>query len=271
VIADVAGSTRLYEIAGDQAAKVLIVDLQSELAAITSTAGGFVQGIVGDEVLALFEDVAIAVSSTIAMQEATDLFSTRRGTGMSVRIGLHYGPTIVEQGRVFGDTVNTAARMAAIAQGGQIIASEDVVKRFTDPFKDLARRFDRVKVKGKQEPIVVYDLLWQPALVTEILPTAATPTRLLHASHYPMGVRIDNLIPVGARSLSGGRPATIWSSCPGLFPGSMPPSNSAATGWCCSIPAPTEPTWKLRMAKRSSCAVKRFRCGGGGASPTRPP
>jgi hypothetical protein len=25
------------------------------------------------------------------------------------------------------------------------------------------------------------------------------------------------------------------------------------------------------MAKRSSCAVKRFRCGGGGASPTRPP
>ena len=129
------------------------------------------QGVVGDEVLCLFDDVATALSSTFAMQEATDQFSARRGTPMSLRIGLHHGPTIVEQGRVFGDTVNTAARMAAIAQGGQIIASEDVVKRLTDPFKDMARRFDRVRVKGKQEPIVVYDLLWQPALVTEILPS----------------------------------------------------------------------------------------------------
>jgi len=84
--------------------------------------------------------------------------------------------------------------MAAIAQGGQIIASEDVVKRFTDPFKDLARRFDRVKVKGKQEPIVVYDLLWQPALVTEILPSAShadAPLTGLSLSYEGQDRRLD--------------------------------------------------------------------------------
>jgi len=172
VFADVAGSTRLYEQAGDEAAKALIVDLQSEIAGTVARTGGFIQEIVGDEVLSLFEDVNTAVSCTFAVQEATDLFSLQRGTSLSVRIGLHYGATIVEQGRVFGDTVNTAARIAAIAQGGQIIASEDVVKRLGDRLREAARRFDRVKVKGKQEPIVVHDLLWQPASVTEIRTTA---------------------------------------------------------------------------------------------------
>jgi hypothetical protein len=139
VFADVAGSTRLYEQAGDEAAKALIVDLQSEIAGTVARTGGFIQEIVGDEVLSLFEDVNTAVSCTFAVQEATDLFSLQRGTSLSVRIGLHYGATIVEQG---------------------------------DRLREAARRFDRVKVKGKQEPIVVHDLLWQPASVTEIRTTA---------------------------------------------------------------------------------------------------
>jgi hypothetical protein len=58
--------------------------------------------------------------------------------------------------------------MAAIARGGQIIASEDVVRLLEPPLSTAARRFDRVKVKGKAEPIVIYDLIWQPAQVTEI-------------------------------------------------------------------------------------------------------
>jgi class 3 adenylate cyclase len=168
VFADVAGSTRLYETIGDVAAKALIVDLQSDLADAVARQGGIVQEIVGDEVLVRFGDVNTAVSCTFALQEVTDSFSSRRGMAMAVRIGMHCGPVIVEEDRIFGDAVNTAARMAAIARGGQIIASEDVVKQLESPFNTVARRFDRVKVKGKSEPIVIYDLLWQPAQVTEI-------------------------------------------------------------------------------------------------------
>lgn len=168
LFADIAGSTRLYERAGDEAAKALIVDLESEIVEVIARMGGFVQEVVGDEVLFRFEDVDAAVACTFAIQEETEEFSVRRGTPLSVRIGLHYGPVIVEEGGMFGDTVNTAARMAAIALGGQIIASADLVQRLGDVCRASARRFDRVKVKGKKDPMVVYDLLWQPSNVTEI-------------------------------------------------------------------------------------------------------
>ena len=52
------------------------------------------------------------------VQAAVESFSAARGVQMSVRIGLHFGPAIMEQGRIFGDTVNMAARMVGIAQAG---------------------------------------------------------------------------------------------------------------------------------------------------------
>ena len=170
--ADVAGSTRLYETAGDAAAKTLIGDLEAEIAGVIARMGGFVQEIVGDEVLFRFDDVNTAVACTFSIQEATEIFSAGCGTPMSVRVGLHYGSVIVDEGGIYGDTVNTSARMAAIALGGQIIASGDVVKRLAAPLSSAARRFDRVKVKGKRDPIVIYDLLWHPSNVTEIHPSA---------------------------------------------------------------------------------------------------
>jgi len=170
--ADIAGSTRLYETVGDAAAKALVEALEAEIASVIARSGGLVQEVVGDEVLFRFDDVNAAVACTFAIQEATGLFAASRETPMSVRIGLHFGQVIVDEGGIFGDTVNTSARMAAIAQGGQIIASEDVVNRLAAPLSGVARRFDRVKVKGKREPIVIFDLLWQPSNVTEILPSA---------------------------------------------------------------------------------------------------
>ena len=48
------------------------------------------------------------------------------GVRRSIRVGFHAGPLIEADGDVFGDTVNTAARMAGLAKGDQIIALEDI-------------------------------------------------------------------------------------------------------------------------------------------------
>ena len=172
VFADVAGSTRLYESAGDDVAKALIVAIEDEIASVVSRSGGYVQEIVGDEVMFRFDDVNDGVSCAFEIQEAVEAFAAQRGVPMSVRIGLHFGPAIVEEGRMFGDTINTAARMAGIARGGQIVASEDVVKRLAGPLRTMARCFDEVKVKGKQHKIVVYDLPWKMTNLTMIQPAA---------------------------------------------------------------------------------------------------
>jgi len=176
VFADVAGSTRLYETVGDRVAKALIVDIEHEIAGVVSRAGGYVQEIVGDEVMFRFDSVDDGVACALQIQEAVEIFAAQRGFPMSVRIGLHFGPAIVEEGRMFGDTINTAARMAGIARGGQIVASEQVVNRLTDILRARARRFDEVKVKGKQHKIVVYDLPWRMTNLTRIQPPAASPS-----------------------------------------------------------------------------------------------
>ena len=176
LFADVVGSTRLYESVGDDRAQALITELQDELSNVVRSMGGVVQEVVGDEVMLRFSDVDSGASCACRIHEAVESFSARRGVYMSVRIGLHFGPVIVEHTRVFGDTVNTASRIADIAQGGQTIITEKVVRHLTGSQRALARRFDEVWVKGKQEKLVVYDLPWRPASVTEIQLPCVSPS-----------------------------------------------------------------------------------------------
>jgi hypothetical protein len=93
----------------------------------------------------------------------------------------------MESGQVYGDTVNTAARMVEIALGGQIILSEQAASRLTGPQREKARRFDEVCVKGKKNPIVIYDLVWTPLDTTAIAPV------LMHSNNKPGGLTLRYL------------------------------------------------------------------------------
>lgn len=167
---DIVDSTRLYETAGDDMAKQLITDLENEIARVVMQSGGHLVEIIGDEVMSRFNLVDDAVACACRIQEHVEAYTTRKGTPMSVRIGLHHGPAIFEKGRMYGDSVNVAARMAAIAKGRQIITTEQVVEALCEAHKHLARRFDRVRVKGKLEKMTIYDLLWRQDEVTYMPP-----------------------------------------------------------------------------------------------------
>ena len=185
--ADIVGSTSLYESAGDDTAKALITDVQAEMASVVTQMGGVVHEIVGDEVMFLFDQADSGVACACELQQSVQSFSTARGVQMSVRIGLHCGPAIMEQGRLFGDTVNTAARMAGIARGGQIIATQAAVDGLTGAQRRLARRFDQVRVKGKQDELVIFDLLWRLTNVTEIRPASVSATERALMLHHRQG------------------------------------------------------------------------------------
>lgn len=183
VFADITGSTRLYETIGDNAAKALVLEIENEIADMVRGRGGVVQEIVGDEVMFRFADSNPAVSCACDIQRAVETLSGGRDLRIAVRIGLHFGPAILENGRMFGDTVNTAARMAGIAQGGQIITTGEVVRNLTDIPDTMVRRFDEVKVKGKREELVVYEVLWHQTNVTYVSavsrPQTEAPSSLL--------------------------------------------------------------------------------------------
>ncbi|MEW8297351.1 MAG: adenylate/guanylate cyclase domain-containing protein [Candidatus Thiodiazotropha sp.] len=178
VFADIVDSTRMYESLGDRRAKQLITDLEEVIARVVLETGGDVVEVVGDEVMSRYLQVGDAVEGACLMQERVDEYAKRTNMTLSARIGLHYGPAIVEGGRMYGDSVNVAARMAAIAQSQQIITTEQVVDQLSDVQRQIVRRFDKVKIKGKQGQMVIYDLLWRKDDVTFMHTSPRTQTTL---------------------------------------------------------------------------------------------
>ncbi|MCU7922748.1 MAG: FHA domain-containing protein [Candidatus Thiodiazotropha sp. (ex Dulcina madagascariensis)] len=161
IFADIVDSTRMYESLGDSRAKQLITELENDISRVVKETGGHVVEVIGDEVMSCYDSPDAAAAGACRIQECVDAYSERCGMPVSARLGLHYGPAIVEEGRMYGDSVNVAARMASIAQARQIITTEQVVQNLSDEHRRLVRRFDKVKIKGKQQRMVIYDLLWR--------------------------------------------------------------------------------------------------------------
>src|SRR5690606_35430006 len=87
---------------------------------------------------------------------------------LSIRVGMHFGPAILEGGDVFGDAVNVAARMAAQSKGGQIITTLTTVEKLSPMLRASTRFVDRAPIKGKKEDIEIYEIIWQEEDVTRM-------------------------------------------------------------------------------------------------------
>ena len=79
-----------------------------------------------------------------------------------IRIALNLGQGIIKGGDVFGDVVNTASRIEHLADANQIVISEELYQQIKDR-PDLPCRFLKsALVKGKQNELSVYEVLWTP-------------------------------------------------------------------------------------------------------------
>ena len=169
MFADVAGSTQLYERMGDQIAKSIIDEVIDMMSEYTRMNAGVIIKTIGDEIMCRFDDVNDAVDTACEIQEKLNT-SIIQGAVVNVRIGLHAGPAILqEDGDLFGDAVNVAARMAGIAKGRQIILTQSSADILAPQLKDKAREFDRAHVKGKSQEIIISELVWENADVTQMV------------------------------------------------------------------------------------------------------
>ena len=168
MFADVAGSTQLYEVLGDEKANATIEETLELLTNVTNAHSGTVIKTIGDEVLCTFPEPDDCANAATEMQETLEDANDMREEGpeIKVRIGMHYGPALLEKADVFGDAVNVAARMAAQAKGGQIITTKTTID-LLDPITQASSRFvDRAPIKGKKEEIEIYEIIWQESDVT---------------------------------------------------------------------------------------------------------
>ena len=125
---------------------------------------GHITGSAGDSVLAEFASIVDAVNCGVAIQQALTkanaaLAPERR---MELRIGINVGDVMVQDGNVFGDGVNVAARLEALAQPGGICVSHTVREHVQDrveySFDDLGEQH----VKNIARPLRVFRLVFDP-------------------------------------------------------------------------------------------------------------
>jgi class 3 adenylate cyclase len=160
MFADVSGSTSLYEKLGDQRALAAIEAVLSELRKSTVLQNGHVVKTIGDEVMAVFPSVDAAMQAACDMQSRVAAIPQGENARLAIRVGFHFGPAIEDKGDFFGDAVNTAARMAGLAKSGQIITSGQTVDALSALLKASTREIDALQVKGKQEEIRIFEVIW---------------------------------------------------------------------------------------------------------------
>ena len=166
VFADVSGSTQLYVQLGDNTARNVIGKALEHLSRVTTENGGVVIKTIGDEVMCRFPKADQGFDAAMEMQRRLqeESSSISQQVRIAIRVGLQWGE-VVEQadGDVFGDAVNIAARVAAIAKRDQIVTTELTVQALTGDRPAKTRPFDRVALKGRVGEVTLCMIDWDEA------------------------------------------------------------------------------------------------------------
>jgi class 3 adenylate cyclase len=177
LFADVSGSTRLYETLGDVRARTIVARCIAVMTEATHRHGGTLIKTIGDEVMTTFTAPDAAAEAACEMQDGISGQMVVEGRPMAIRVGFHFGPTLLEENDVFGDSVNLAARVAAQAKPGQILTTGETVATLAGPRRKHCRQIDLTQVKGKQAEIAIFELLWQAEDATVMRAPWATQRR----------------------------------------------------------------------------------------------
>jgi len=179
VFADVVGSTRLYELMGDLRARDMVAICIEVMRGATEQHQGTVIKTMGDEIMATFPSADEALNAAAQMQQQISRHAQLKldGQNVTIRIGCHFGPVVLENRDVFGSTVHTANRMTSQAKGGQIMTTAAMVERLSPEWRASVRQVDVAMLKGQGSEVALYEVLWQTEDVTSMVPAIAMSSK----------------------------------------------------------------------------------------------
>jgi adenylate cyclase len=157
---DVVGYSRMMGEDEVGTLKALIDCRRNIVEPLVSDHNGRIVKLMGDGALLEFASVVDAVDCGIAIQDAfvDRNAAARDGKTVHLRIGINLGDIIIEGGDIYGDGINVAARLEAIAEPGTICISGTVFDQVKDKieigFDDLGLQ----EVKNISQPVRVYRL-----------------------------------------------------------------------------------------------------------------
>ena len=161
---DIVGSTNYFNRFGDTAGLLLLHRHDNYVSSAVAEFEGTVIKTIGDSVMAEFPQPLLAVRAAIEIQRR--LLSHNRNVTeaerLQIRAGINCGVGFRRSGDLFGDTINTAARITKRGGPGQILISQSVQKSIVET-EIRSRPLGRATLDGKVEPEELYEVLWRPA------------------------------------------------------------------------------------------------------------
>jgi adenylate cyclase len=207
--ADVVGFSRLMgeDEAGTHRA---LGELRRAVDPLIAAHGGRIVGTAGDSLLADFSSVVDALNCAVEMQRASrtvnDPIPPERR--LELRIGVNLGDVIVDGDDIFGDGVNIAARLEALAQPGTVCISQTVYDQVRNKLDLDYRPLGSHRVKNIAEPVRAY-AVGVPAAT----PRSSTRRRAFFATAAAAALAVAGLV-AWAFHAGGGRELLGLASSP---------------------------------------------------------
>lgn len=151
---DLSGFSAYTEKHGERAAAKLAASFCSRAMQIGRRTGLRPVKTVGDAVIFVSSDPAVAASGALALSAAFD----GKRESLSVHIGIATGEVVEQDEDVFGFPVNLAAHLSSAAKGGQILVDAAVAERLPKGMFETAAAGSR-ELKGLSKTVRLFDLL----------------------------------------------------------------------------------------------------------------
>ena len=155
---DIVGSTNLAELLGNESWEHLLQWHDDALRTLFARSGGEVVNSTGDGFFIAFDSARRGIECAIVIQRT--LVEHRRSSGFapSVRIGLHAAEANRHGENFSGMGVHVAARVAALAEGGEIIATAETLTDVEDVSTSDPRS---ASLKGVTDPVDIASVVWR--------------------------------------------------------------------------------------------------------------
>jgi predicted ATPase/class 3 adenylate cyclase len=177
MFADIRNFTSISESIGVDKTAYLLNAYMKQMTPIIRRHHGFVSVFLGDGIMSLFprnyvDALNAALEMRASLHKFNEMIHDKGYEPIEMGIGIHAGPamliTLGEEERldasVVSDVVNSASRIEGLNKiyGTGLLISDAVYKSISDPSKYLIRVVDKVRVKGRKETMVVYEVLLKP-------------------------------------------------------------------------------------------------------------
>jgi class 3 adenylate cyclase/tetratricopeptide (TPR) repeat protein len=184
--------------------------------AVAATGGTEVKSL-GDGIMAAFESATASVECALAIQQSVDRHNRRSAERLETRVGVSAGDVVIDRGDYYGIPAIEAARLCAVAEGGQILVAESVRIMVSGRDEHTFTRVGDLNLKGLDAPVATWEVPWKPLTEPKPIPLPQALERSVQTGSFVgRAAELEILSQRWELAVTGSRQAVFVAGEPGI-------------------------------------------------------